>query len=616
MLFSVFPGRAVRARLSFVSICLLATVAAAPVAAQQQVTVTATRTPTRLSDVVADITVISREELQRSESRTLAELLAQQAGLQFAGNGGLGKTASVFIRGLEARHTLLLVDGVRIGSATVGTPSLDNLPLESIERIEIVRGPMSSLYGNGAFGGVIQVFTRQAPQGLTGNAKLAAGSNSYGQAGAGLGWREGTLDAALQLQRTTTRGISASNSRVPFGSYNPDRDGFGQTGGSLRLGWQPVGDWRFELVTLRSSGQTRLDDGPGADARAGLENRFAVVSARGSVLPGWSTRLSVSEATDVYDTLASASAFASLGKTQTRNRQLGWENTVATPLGNLLLLAERSNEVVSRPGTPYALSDRSIDALALGLSGTADAHAWQASLRRDRNSQFGGITTGALAYGYTLAPAWRVGASYGTSQTLPSFNQLYFPNFGNPKLIPEEGKHAELSLRWAVGDHSLRAALYDYRYRGFISSGPQPVNLPQVKVDGATLAYAGRWQALDLTASLDHTNPRNATQGSANLGKQLARRAKDALRFGADQQLGSWRLGVTLAALSHRFDDAANTARLGGYATLDLRADWALSRDLTLGAKLNNLGGKVYETVLGYNQPGREGFLSLRYALR
>jgi vitamin B12 transporter len=608
--------RALSARLPFPSFCLLAIAAAAPVAAQQQVTVTATRTPTRLADVVADITVISREELQRSEARSLPELLAQQAGLQFASSGGLGKNASVFIRGLEARHTLLLVDGVRIGSATVGTPSLDNLPLESIERIEIVRGPMSSLYGNGAFGGVVQVFTRQAAPGLGANAKLAGGSGRYGQAAAGVGFGSGTFDAAVQLQHTDTRGFSASNAAVPFGSFNPDRDGFRQTGGSLRLGWQPLADWRFELVSLQSRGVTQLDDGPGADARAGLENRFGVVSARGKVLPGWTTRVSVSDATDVYDTLASASAFASLGKTQTHNRQIGWENTLATPLGSLLALAERSTEVVSRPGAAYVLSERRIDAMALGLSGTADAHVWQASLRRDRNSQFGGITTGALAYGYALAPAWRLGASYGTSQTLPSFNQLYFPNFGNPSLLPEEGKHSEVNLRWAAGEDSLRAAVYDYRYRGFISSGPQPVNLPKVKINGITLAYAGRWQALDLSASLDHTDPRNDTQGSATLGKQLGRRAKDALRLGADQQLGAWRLGATLAAFSHRFDDAANTARLGGYATLDLRAEWALSRELTLAARLNNLGGKVYETVLGYNQPGREGFVTLRWALR
>jgi vitamin B12 transporter len=618
MSLSLFQCRAARGRLSSaipLSFLLMAC-AADPAMAQQQVTVTATRTPTRLADVVADITVISREELQRSEARTLPELLSQQAGLQFSSNGGLGKTASVFIRGLEARHTLLLVDGVRIGSATVGSPSLDNLPLESIERIEIVRGPMSSLYGNGAFGGVIQVFTRQAPQGTTGNAKLAAGSNGYGQAAAGMGFGTGSFDAALQLQNTATRGFSATNPKVPFGSYNDDRDGFRQTGGSLRLGWQPLADWRFEFVGLQSKGVTKLDDGPGADARAGIENRFGVLSARGKVLPGWTTRISASEATDVYDTLATASAFTPLGKTQSRSRQLGWENTVATPLGSLLLLAERTDEAVSRPGAQYTVRERTINALALGLSGTADAHAWQTSLRRDRNSQFGGITTGALAYGYTLTPAWRLGASYGTSQTLPSFNQLYFPGFGNPNLIPEEGKHAELSLRWTQGEHSVRAAVYDYRYRNFISSGPQPPNLPKVKIKGLTVAYAGRWMNTDVTASLDHTDPRNATNGSANRDKQLQRRAKDALRLGADHQLGAWRFGATLAAFSHRFDDAANTVRLGGYATLDLRGEVALSRDLALGLRLNNLGGKVYETVLGYNQPGREGFLTLRYALR
>jgi len=589
---------------------------AAPVAAQQQVTVTATRTPARVSDVVAEVSIIDRRMLDRSEARSLVELLSQQAGLQFASNGGLGKTASLFIRGLESRHTLLLVDGVRVGSATVGTPSLDNLPLEAIERIEIVRGPMSSLYGNGAFGGVIQVFTRQATQGLTGNAKLAAGSNRYGQAAAGLGFGNGVIDAALQVQHTDTSGFSATNARVPFGSFNPDRDGWRQTGGSLRLGWRPVADWRVELLSLQSKGLTRLDDGPGADARAELENRLSVVSVRGTVMPGWTTRLSLSDSADVYNTLTSASAFASLGKTQTKSRQFGWENTVATPLGSLLALAERNSEGVSRPGAPYAVSDRDVDGLALGLSGAADAHAWQTSLRRDRNSQFGGVTTGALAYGYALSPAWRVGGSYGTSQTLPSFNQLYFPNFGNPKLLPEEGKHAELSLRWTADEHSLRAAVYDYRYRGFISSGPQPVNLPRVRIEGVTLSYQGRWQGLDLSASVDHTDPRNATQGSANLGKQLARRAKDALRLGVEQQVGAWNLGASLASFSHRFDDAANTNRLGGYATLDLRAEWAFSNDLRLGARLNNLGGKVYETVLGYNQPGREGFVSLRYAMR
>ena len=594
----------------------------APVRAEpaaDTVTVTATRIPTRVSEVVAEVTVLERADIERAEGHTLVSLLAQQAGVQASSNGGLGKTASLFIRGLEARHTLLLVDGVRVASATLGTPSLDNLPLEAVERIEIVRGPMSSLYGSGAMGGVIQVFTRRASQGFRANAKLAAGSHDFTQAAGGLGWGSAVFDAAAQLQYTDTRGVSATNAQAPFGSYNPDRDGFRQAGGSLRLGLQPFddaqrADWRLELLALQSRGLTRLDDGPGADARAQLENRLASLSARGRVAPGWHLRLSAAESVDAYDTLASASPWAELGTIQTRLHQYGWENTVDTPLGTALILAERQQEQVSRPGAPFAVSERHIDGLALGLDGHAAAHAWQASLRRDRNSQFGGTTSGALGYGWAFAPAWRAGASWGTSFNAPSFNQLYYPAFGNPLLLPERGRHGELSLRWSVGDHRLRAAYYAHRYRGFITSGPFPANLPKARIDGLTLAYEGRWRALDLSASYDHTRPRNATAGNVNENKLLPRRAQDTLHLGADWQATAWSAGATLAASSQRFDDEANATRLGGYATLDLRARWAIDRHSSLAVELNNVAGKAYQTALGYPQPGREVFITLRHA--
>ncbi|HZF80709.1 MAG TPA: TonB-dependent receptor [Rubrivivax sp.] len=580
----------------------------------QTITVSATRTPVRASEVVSEITVLDRAAIERTEGRTLVEVLAQQAGLQFTNNGGRGKTSGLFIRGLESRHTLLLVDGVRVGSATTGTPSLDNLPLEAVERIEIVRGPMSSLYGSGAFGGVIQVFTRRGAQGFSANAKASVGSNRYGQLAAGVGFGSAGFDAAVQLQRTDSLGISATNANFPFG-HDPDRDGFSQEAGSVRLGWQPLADWRLELLGLQSDGMTHIDDGAGVDSRARLRNQVGSLSARGRVLPGWHTRVSIGESSDAYTAVVSANA-SSLGTTRTRSRQLGWENTVSTPVGALLALVERIEERVSRAGQPYVVSQRDIDAVALGLSGSAGPHAWQASARRDRNSQFGSVSTGALAYGLTLTPSFRLGASYGTSHTLPSFNQLYFPAFGNALLIPEEGKHAELSLRWTAGEHSVRAAVYQHRYRNFISSGPQPPNLPQVEVDGSTLSYEGRWGPLDLSASLDSVDPRNTTAGSANNGKLLPRRAQRAARLGADWQAGPWSAGAALAAFSHRFENVANTTRLGGYGTLDLRAEWAFMPRWRLGLKLNNAGDKRYETAFGYNQPGREGFVTLRHSMR
>jgi vitamin B12 transporter len=580
------------------------------------VTVTATRVPVRVSDVVAEITVLDRSDLDRATGRTLAEFLAQQPGLQFSSNGGLGKTASLFMRGLEARHTLLLVDGVRVGSATVGTPSLDNLPLEGVERIEIVRGPMSSLYGNGAMGGVIQVFTRKGTPGLVGNGKLTAGSNGYGQAAGGLRFGGGTIDGAVQLQHTRNDGQSATNPREPFGQYNPDRDGFRQDAGSVRLGWQLAPDWKLDALALQSRGTTQLDDGPGADAKARLTNSIVSLAAAGRVTDAWRTRVGVSTSTDGYDTLSSASPFASLGLIESRLRQISWENTVPTPIGTALLLAERQHEKVYRPGTPFVLSERDIDGLALGLNGAAGPQVWQASLRRDRNSQFGSANTGAAGYAYALTPALRLGASYGTSFVAPSFNQLYYPGFGNPLLVPETGKHTELSARWTAGEHSVRAAYFDNRYRGFITSGPLPVNLPRARIDGVSLSYEGRWRDLALSASADHVDPRNDTAGSANFGKKLPRRAQEALRLGGDWAGGPWSAGATLSAFSHRFDDTANTTRLGGYGTLDLRAEWAWSRDLKFGLKLNNAGNKRYETALGYDQPGREAFVTASYTVK
>ena len=580
---------------------------------QDPVVVTASRLPERVSALAAEVSVIDRAAIERSAGLTLADLLSQLPGLQSAGNGGLGKTASVFFRGLEARHTLLLVDGVRMSSATVGTPSLDNLPLDLIERIEVVRGPLSALYGSDAVGGVVQVFTRRGQPGLQHSGRVVVGSDSHRQLAVTLGFGQGAFDAALQLQHTETAGFSATNPRALYDSYHPDRDGFRQFGGSLRLGWQLLPDWRLDALLLEANGRSGYDDGPGTDAQAGLHNSVQRLQASGRVDSRWQTRLSVSRMTDGYDTLSSASPYASLGLIQTRETRITWENDIATPLGTALLLAERLQQRVDRPGDAFTVSARNVNALALGLNGQAASHLWQAALRSDHNSQFGGQTTGALAYAYRLSPAWRAGASWGSSFVAPSFNQLYYPGFGNPALQPETGRQGEAHVRWTAGAHSLRATVYQHRIRGYISSGPQPANLPHTRIEGMTLAWEGQWASLRASASIDHLDPRNATAGSANFDKLLPRRAQNELKAQADWTRGDWTLGATLGAHSQRFDDPANSLRLGGYATLDLRADWAVARHWTLGARVNNITDRLYETSWGYNTPRRQGFVTLRF---
>ncbi len=581
-------------------------------AAEPEVVITGARAPQRVEQALAEVTVIDRTQIEAAGGRTLAELLAREPGVQFSSNGGLGKSAFVSLRGLETRHTLLLIDGVRYGSATLGTPVWDNLPLDAIERIEIVRGPLSGLYGSDAVGGVVQIFTRGGTPGLKPDASLTVGSRAYAEGAAGLRFGFGAFDGAVRVQHLRSDGFSATNPNVPFGNFNDDVDGFKQTSATARAGFK-FGGWRADATLLTSKGLTHIDDGPGADARAEMRSEVIALTAQGPVAGPWRTLLRVARSTDELDTLASASAFATLGTIGTEQKQLTWENTVATPLGSVLVLAERIEQVVSRPGAPFAVSDRTITGAGVGLSGNAGLHHWQASLRRDRNSQFGSQSTGSLAWGVDVLPSMRAAASFGTSFVAPSFNQLYFPNFGNPNLLPEEGRQSELSLRWRGVDTSARLAWFDNRIRGYISSGPLPTNLPRTRIEGLSASVEAVLGAFTLASSLDSIEPLNVSEGTANFGKVLPRRVQESVRFALDWRAGAFSAGGTATGFGERFDNAANTTRLGGYGTLDLRAGWRFAREWALGLKLNNAGDKRYETVFGYNQPGREAYLTLRY---
>jgi len=591
---------------------LAQTPAAAPDRTLDAVVVTASRTPTRADVSLAEVTVIDRRQIEQALGRSLAELLAQHAGVQFWSSGGLGMTSSVALRGLESRHTLLLVDGVRYGSATIGTPAWETIALDSIERIEIVRGPLTGLYGSDAVGGVVQVFTRRGVPGFRVDASATAGSHGHGQASLGLGFGAGAFDGAVQIGKLRTRGFSSTNERVPFGSFNPDDDGFRQTSGSARLGWRFAEGWRVEAHLLSAEGQVQFDDGPGADSRAALRTGVQGLALQGQPSPGWRTTLRLARSTDRNDTRVTSSGFF-LGEIGTVQRQLAWEHTLDTAAGTLLLAADRVEQSVSRPDTPFSVSDRRIDGLAAGLNGRSGAHGWQLSLRRDRNSQFGSQTTGSLAYGFDLAPTWRVAGSIGTSFVAPSFNQLYYPDFGNPALLPEEGRHRELSLRWADAGRQLRLSWFDHRITGFITPGPHPSNT-DADVEGLSLSAEAALLGWTLGASLDHLDPRNATAGSPNQGKLLPRRAKDSLKLSALTPTWSgWRAGASWQVASERFDDAANSLRIGGHGVLDLNAEWRIDPAWSLGLKLNNALDKRYETVYGYNQSGREFFVTLRY---
>ena len=251
---------------------------------------------------------------------------------------------------------------------------------------------------------------------------------------------------------------------------------------------------------------------------------------------------------------------------------------------------------------------RDVTSYFVGLNGSAGKHSWQANSRRDNNSQFGNSMTGFAGYGYSLTPAWRLNASYGTSFVAPSFNQLYFPGFGNVALQPERAKNYDLGLTWSEAGHTVKVVRFDNRIRGFITNTTLPINVPQARIDGVTLAYTGVFGALSVNASADTLNPRNELTG-----KTLVRRSKNVQRLVVDYETGAWNLGTTVLMAGESFNDAANTQKLDNYTTADLYADYKINKDWKLQAKLNNLMDKKYETSLGYNQPGRGLFVTLRW---
>ena len=598
-------------RLASLPLALAAAFAAFPSFSQMQpaqqlkeTVVTASRTAQRADELVSDVVILNRADIEKSSGRTLPEILSRAPGVQFSANGGLGKNSSVNIRGAEARHTVLLIDGVRFGSATSGSPNWDTIPVHMIERIEILKGPASSLYGSDAVGGVVQIFMRKGVQGFNPDASLTLGSRAHRQVTAGVSGGSGPLTYSLGLQKTREAGFSSTNPQALFGNYNPDTDGFDQDSLNALATYQLSSDWKIDAGLLASNSASHTDDGPGRDTLYKGRTRVVRTGVEGRVLPGWKTQLRYSEASDSSRAVI-ASSLPSLFKT-TQN-QLTWQNDVDTPVGVALAGIERLAQKVDS-STRYTVTERTVSSYFAGLNGSAGPHSWQANLRRDENSQFGGSTTGFGGYGFALTPQWRVNASYGTSFVAPSFNQLYFPIFGNASLQPERGRNTDLGVTWSDAGHTVKLVHFDNKIRGFISNTTTASNIPRARIDGYTLSYNGSFGPLSLNASLDAMDPRNESTG-----KRLARRSASLATLGADYAMGVWSLGGSLVHAGKRFDDSANTLELAGHTTADVYVDYVVNKAWKVQAKLNNVTDRQYETIYGYNQPGRAVYVTLSY---
>ncbi|MBC8023327.1 MAG: TonB-dependent receptor [Burkholderiales bacterium] len=573
------------------------------------VVVTASRGLTPMP-TLRDTVVITRDDIEAAGPLSLGELLQRRAGLELRAVGGPGQPQTLFIRGAGTAQTLVLVDGMRVGSATVGTTSIEHIPLEMIERIEVVKGPLSSLYGPEAIGGVIQVFTRgRLGPHLFVNAGF--GSEKDRRASAGIVTEDGALRLALAMGVREVDARSATNPRA-FG-YNPDRDPHRNAFANVKLSHKLWQGETVEIDAFTTRSRTHFDAGPGDDRNNHAISGAKLTSAN-EITPWWSARVSVAQGRDRLDISGSFPGFL-----ETRQDQGAWVNELAIPAGKIIVGAETIRQKVrSDDGTPFSTTRRDTDSVFAGVNEAYAGHRFEASARRDKDDQFGSRNTGSTSYGFDFPPWGRLSATYARGFRAPTFFDLYGPSFpgvqSNPDLVPEQSRSTEYALQSAIASTMRwKLSTFDHRFENLIVFSAlegKPINVARARARGAEIEGEATWWSTRWRASFTAQRPRDE-----DTGKRLQGRAE---RFGsvnASRTFGAWTVSAGVIASGARYDSTneAPATRLPGYALVDARVRYAFAKFWSAEVSAVNLADRQVESAVGYDAPRRGIFLKVTF---
>ncbi len=585
------------------------------VAQGTELVVTANRLSETAASSLSAVRVITAEDLAAAGQMSLPDVLRQYGGVEVTTTGGPGQPSSVSIRGGSSTHTLVLVDGLRINSATSGTTAIEHLPVSLIDHIEIVPGPLSGLYGSDAVGGTIQIFTRGAQPAETTQLGLGVGSYDTQRGDVFHAGKAGALDYSLAAGYLSTAGFSATNPAAGSFTYNPfnlGQDPYRNLDTDVKLGWTEAEGHHLQLSLLRSRSVTHFDAGAGGDNFNRESLWQSSLRSDDQILAGWTSRLQAGVSRD-----HSFSGGAFPGFFETDQRQASWQNTVTVPYGRLIGgLEYQHDQVVS--DTAFSATERSNRALFAGYAGDVGAHGLRANLRREDNSQFGGVTSGSLGYGYRFSPVWRVRASYGAGFHAPTFNDLYYPGFSNPALQPEHSRNHELGVNVDLGEQHFVITAFDNRVHDlivFVVTDPAtfagaPFNVASARTRGLETSYAGRVEGLRLDLHATWQDPVDA-----QTGLQLQRSATRFASARASTALAGWQMSGEIQATGPRFDspDQQAASRMGGYALLNLVLGHRLGADWHVDLRWNNVLDHAYTLAQGYNTAGSNVFATLTW---
>ena len=583
----------------------------------ETIVVTATRTSQTVNETVSSVRVISREDIVNSQAKSIPDLLRGMVGVHFAQNGGRGSNSSLFLRGTNSDHVIVLIDGIKIGSATSGTVAFQNLPMEQIERIEIVRGPRSSLYGSEALGGVIQIFTKKGGGKTSLTSHVTLGSNDTYEMSAGLAGGDDNLFYNVSVEGEKTQGFDScrAEAATQFGGCfadQADKDGYKNLAGSMRLGYKTNSGSEIAVFALLSNSESDFDGNFQDNSES--EQRVLGFTNTLQFTDEFDAQYSYSQTEDNTDSYISG-VYASTFDTKRDNASIQ-SNLVLFDRDVLTFGVDYQKDQVNSSLTYTDTERENYGAFSQYLL-SFHRHDIELSARYDLNEGVKDSFTGGLGYAYQLEKSFQIFMSYGTAFKVPSFNELYYPGFGVPTLKPEESKTFEIGVRSENESTNWSVTYFSTKIEELIGfdSGFNQLNIDSASIQGVELEVANKLdQNWLLGIDLSLITPRNKSEG-ANQGNLLARRPKISSRINLDYVTDLWTAGATLIHVGMRYDDAANNKKLDNYQTLDLKAQYELSKELLVQGRIENVFDSTYETAQFYNQAGRGFFVTLRYTM-
>ncbi|SMF98190.1 TonB-dependent receptor plug domain-containing protein [Burkholderia singularis] len=584
----------------------------------EPIVVTAQRGPQKLADTIPQTSRFDAQDIADSGATDLPGLLALAPGAQIVRNGGPGASASLFLRGAQPTQSLVLIDGVRVDSASLGQAQIGRIPLDQIERVEVVNGNVSSLYGSGAIGGVVQVFTKRGGDHPP-RFDFSAGYGSYHTQtqNAGVSGRldqDGSTTFSVSLARAKTDGFSAIDP-ASKPQANPNANGNLSESVSASLKHRFGGGWDAGVTYFDTAGRNSYDNAYGKPTDLNdLYSRVQQISAfaNGKITGWWTTHVNVSSGKDRNQ---SALNGAYTDHFNTDNRQYTWQNDFTLARGHTLQAGyERLDQ--SFDSNSYAAPTRHVNSGWLGYTGRLGASQFQANLRRDQYSDFGGANSYYFGYGLDVTEHWKVTASYSDAFRAPSFNDLYFPNSGNLSIQPERSHSVDAAVQYAseaIG--VVRVTAFQTRYTNLIDYRPGASgffyvaqNVGRAKVQGVEGSWQGRIGKNDLRIAATVQNPVDEIAH-----QDLNRRARRFASFAAHRTMGGWRVGGEWLVSGPRTDYGS---RLGGYGIVNVSARYDITKSWYVSARIDNLLDKDYELAYAYNTPRRGAYVTLGWQQR